>query len=60
MSNFFNYKDIKNSTMTKQEMYFSLSGKNVKCIYIENEGIGLFYLQDTKNKKLYLLDNINI
>jgi hypothetical protein len=55
---FFNYEDIKKAVMTKQEMYSALSDKNVKCIYIESEGIGLFAVQDIKDNKVYLIDNI--
>jgi hypothetical protein len=44
--------------MTKQEMYLVLSGKNVKCIYTEGEGVGIFAVQDIQDNKVYLLDNI--
>lgn len=54
----FNYEDIKNAVMTKQEMYMALSDKNVKCIYTEDEGIGLFAVQAIEDNKVYILDNI--
>lgn len=54
----FNIEDIKNAVMTKLEMYSALSGKKVKCIYVENEGIGLFAVQDLNDNNVYILDNI--
>jgi hypothetical protein len=54
----FNISDIQKSVMSKPEMYAALSGKNVKCIYVESEGIGLFAVQDLQNKQVYLLETV--
>ncbi len=56
---YFNIEDVKNAVMSKPEMYNALSGKTVKCIYVNNEGIGLFAVQDLQNNKVYILDHIN-
>jgi hypothetical protein len=57
---YFNIDDLKNAIMDKPTMYKNLSGKTVKCIYVENEGIGLLSIQDLKDNKIYIIDNINI
>ncbi len=51
--------EVFKAAMLKLEIYNALSGKTVKCIYVDNEGMGLFAVQDLQNNKVYILDHIN-
>ena len=52
----YNIKDMNKVVMTKPELYSLLSGKAVKCIYVEDENDGVFLVQDISNQKIYIID----
>lgn len=51
------FDDIKNSILTKEEIYKKLNGKNVTSVFIQNEGISIFALRDSEGVT-YLIDLI--
>jgi hypothetical protein len=56
---YFNLKDINNACMSKREMYKALSGKSVKCTYIEKDEMGLFAVE-LQDNNTYILDQLTL